>query len=76
MNVSLQIEAAEVGNIKKIRIRHDNKGLGAGWFLDTVSVSAQCAVRLRLVSPIVNRITPFTHSVLVSDQNQKAVLQV
>ena len=39
-NFSFQIEAAEVGNIKRIHIRHDNSGMGAGWFLQTVSIKS------------------------------------
>ena len=31
--------AREVGNIQKIRIRHDNSGRGPGWFLDKVRVT-------------------------------------
>lgn len=30
----------DLGKLTKIRIGHDNKGLGAGWFLDKVVVHA------------------------------------
>ena len=33
-----QTEAKDVGKIFKIRISHDGKGMGAGWFLETVDV--------------------------------------
>ena len=33
------IEAVELGDIKKIRIGHDNKGFMSGWFLDKVTVT-------------------------------------
>lgn len=33
-----QIEALDVGKIYKIRIGHDGKGIGDGWFLDTVDI--------------------------------------
>ncbi len=32
------IECPNVGELNKIQIGHDNKGLAAGWFLDTVWV--------------------------------------
>ncbi|KAK7896482.1 hypothetical protein WMY93_021807 [Mugilogobius chulae] len=35
---SPQIEAQDVGKIYKIRIFHDGKGLGSGWFLETVDI--------------------------------------
>lgn len=33
-----QVEAKDVGKVFKIRIGHDNKGVGSGWFLETVDV--------------------------------------
>lgn len=33
-----QIEAQDVGKIYKIRICHDGKGIGDGWFLETVDI--------------------------------------
>lgn len=33
-----QIEAQDVGKIYKIRIFHDGKGIGDGWFLETVDI--------------------------------------
>jgi len=33
-----QIEALDVGKIFKVRISHDGKGVGSGWFLETVDV--------------------------------------
>ena len=32
------IEHEDIGKIKKIRIGHDGKGLGSGWFLDHVQI--------------------------------------
>ena len=34
---SFQIEAEDVGPLLKIRIGHDGKGFGDGWFLEKVS---------------------------------------
>ncbi len=34
----LQIEAADVGTIKRIHIRHDDTGMGAGWYLEKVNL--------------------------------------
>lgn len=33
-----QIEAKDVGKIFKIRVSHDDSGIGSGWFLDRVEV--------------------------------------
>ncbi len=33
-----QIEAQDVGKIYKLRIYHDGKGIGDGWFLETVEI--------------------------------------
>lgn len=33
-----QIEALDVGKLYKIRICHDGKGIGDGWFLETVDI--------------------------------------
>lgn len=33
-----QIEAQDVGKIYKIRIYHNGKGIGDGWFLETVDI--------------------------------------
>ena len=32
------IEALDFGQLKRLRIEHDNKGFGAGWMLDKVEV--------------------------------------
>ncbi|KAE8285273.1 Lipoxygenase-like proteiny domain-containing protein 1 [Larimichthys crocea] len=34
----IRIEAHDVGKIYKIRIFHDGRGVGSGWFLETVSI--------------------------------------
>ncbi|XP_056399217.1 lipoxygenase homology domain-containing protein 1 isoform X2 [Hyla sarda] len=34
------VEAVDIGQLKKIKIGHDNKGSSAGWFLDWVEVDA------------------------------------
>ena len=34
---SFQVRIQDVGDIKKLFIRHDNTGLGAGWYLEKVS---------------------------------------
>ena len=34
-------QATELGLLEKLRIRHDGKGLGAGWFLDRVDVKSE-----------------------------------
>ncbi len=34
-----KIEAVDLGNLTKLHIEHDNKGFGAGWFLDKVVVT-------------------------------------
>ncbi|XP_053159933.1 lipoxygenase homology domain-containing protein 1-like [Hemicordylus capensis] len=35
---TFKVEASDVGKIYKIRIGHDGKGIGDGWFLETVTV--------------------------------------
>lgn len=32
------IEAIDLGQLIKVRIGHDNRGAGPGWFLDKVSI--------------------------------------
>ena len=32
------MEAADLGVLKKVKIRHDNAGLGGDWFLDRVEI--------------------------------------
>lgn len=32
------VKAVELGKLVKLKIRHDNKGGGAAWFLDRVEV--------------------------------------
>ena len=32
------LDSMELGELKKIRIGHDGKGFGAGWFMDWVTV--------------------------------------
>ena len=34
-----KIEALDLGQLTKLHIEHDNKGFGAGWFLDKVVVT-------------------------------------
>ena len=34
-----KIEALDLGSLTKLQIEHDNKGFGAGWFLDKVVVT-------------------------------------
>ena len=36
--IQFQIEAVDLGNIRKIRIEHDNSGLAPGWFLEKVKI--------------------------------------
>ena len=33
------IEALDLGQLKRLRIEHDNKGFGAGWMLDKIEVT-------------------------------------
>ena len=33
------LEALDLGQLKRLRIEHDNKGFGAGWMLDKVEVT-------------------------------------
>ena len=35
---SFQVECVDLGEISRIEVGHDNKGLGADWFLDKVVV--------------------------------------
>lgn len=35
---TFRLEAVDLGELTKIRIGHDNRGVGPGWFLDKVSV--------------------------------------
>ena len=35
---TFQIEAVDLGNLRKIRIQHDNSGIAAGWFLEKVKI--------------------------------------
>ena len=32
------VKAVDLGNLVKVKIRHDNKGIGAAWFLDRIEV--------------------------------------
>ena len=32
------VKAVELGRLKKVKIRHDNKGFGAAWFLGHVEI--------------------------------------
>jgi PLAT/LH2 domain len=32
------LHLAELGDLRKVKIRHDNSGLGPGWFLDRVEI--------------------------------------
>ncbi|KAL2100047.1 hypothetical protein ACEWY4_004441 [Coilia grayii] len=40
MTDEFSVEAVNLGQLKRIRIGHDNKGLSPGWFLDWVEVDA------------------------------------
>ena len=33
------LEALDLGQLKRLRIEHDNKGFGAGWMLDKIEVT-------------------------------------
>lgn len=35
------VQSLDLGALKSLRISHDNKGFGAGWFLDKVIVTNQ-----------------------------------
>uniref|UniRef100_A0A6B2KZF9 PLAT domain-containing protein n=1 Tax=Arcella intermedia TaxID=1963864 RepID=A0A6B2KZF9_9EUKA len=35
-----QLKLVDLGSLKKIRIGHDGKGIGAGWFLDKVEIES------------------------------------
>ncbi|KAL4660900.1 lipoxygenase homology domain-containing protein 1-like [Arapaima gigas] len=35
---TFKVEAADVGKIFKVRIGHDNTGIGSGWFLESVTI--------------------------------------
>ncbi|XP_062503862.1 lipoxygenase homology domain-containing protein 1-like isoform X2 [Corticium candelabrum] len=37
------IEAADLGKLEKLKVRHDNSGLGADWFLDHIEVDNELA---------------------------------
>ncbi|KAM6034199.1 lipoxygenase homology domain-containing protein 1 [Chlamydotis macqueenii] len=49
-----RIKTNNVGQIKKIRIEHDNTGLNAGWFLDRVIVTDMNRPHLRFYFPCNN----------------------
>ena len=36
MSDPLQVECEDIGPLQKIRIGHDNAGMGSAWFLDKV----------------------------------------
>ncbi len=40
------IESPDLGSLTKIRIGHDNAGIGAGWFLDKVYCEKFLATKL------------------------------
>merc|ERR1711974_477182 len=35
-----EFETVDLGDLRNVRIGHDNKGIGASWFLDNVVVSS------------------------------------
>ena len=35
---TFHIECPIIGELTRVRIRHDNKGIAAGWFLDKVNI--------------------------------------
>ncbi|XP_061409799.1 lipoxygenase homology domain-containing protein 1-like isoform X3 [Lethenteron reissneri] len=39
------VAAVDLGELKKVRLRHDNSGVSAGWFLDRVEVTEQTSQR-------------------------------
>ncbi|XP_067939796.1 lipoxygenase homology domain-containing protein 1-like [Watersipora subatra] len=45
-----QLKAANVGELKKIKIGHDNKGVAAGWYLEKVLVRKFLDVRTTVTS--------------------------
>uniref|UniRef100_A0A8C3C6T7 Lipoxygenase homology domains 1 n=1 Tax=Cairina moschata TaxID=8855 RepID=A0A8C3C6T7_CAIMO len=49
-----RVKTNNVGQIKKIRIEHDNTGLNAGWFLDRVIVTDMNRPHLRFYFPCNN----------------------
>ena len=38
-----QIEAPDVGPLRKIRIGHDGKGVGSGWYLESIKIQRYIA---------------------------------
>ena len=34
---TFKVDCPNLGSLTRVRIRHDNKGIAAGWFLDKVS---------------------------------------
>ena len=38
---SLQFQAADVGEIRQIKVRHDNSGLSAGWFVNSIAITVR-----------------------------------
>ena len=37
---TFRLEGIDLGELIKLRIGHDNRGVGPGWFLDKVSIGA------------------------------------
>ena len=35
---AFKVSAKELGKLVKLRVRHDNKGIGAAWFLDRIEI--------------------------------------
>ena len=38
---TFQLSAVEMGELMKLRVRHDGAGMGAGWFLDRIDVRSE-----------------------------------
>ena len=36
-----QVSAVELGQLLRLRVRHDGTGMGAGWFLDHIDVRSE-----------------------------------
>ena len=39
------IECPALGTLNRVRIGHDNKGFGAAWYLDKVSIDTNIVIR-------------------------------
>ena len=64
--------AREVGNIQKIRIRHDNSGRGPGWFLDKVRVTGSQGSKADQEPGVSNLILRLTSSRTLKRRERRA----